>query len=82
MEKKFGSLSSSTNPEQLGNTVKGTILMFTGLILVAARLINIPLTEGEIVEAATQVGLMVGALWTVYGLVMKGVVALQRKFNW
>lgn len=81
MERKFGALSSSTDPEQLGNTVKGTILMFTGIILVVARYLNIPLTETEVVAAATQLGLMIGAVWMLYGLVMKAVVALQKKFN-
>lgn len=82
MEKKFGSLSSSTDPNSLGNTVKGTILMFSGLILVVARVLNIPLTENEVVEGATQAGLMVGAVWTLYGLVTKAVIGIQKKFGW
>jgi len=78
--KKFGALSSSTNPEQIANTVKGAVLMSAGIIVFLARMFNFPLTETEIVNFASQLGIVIGAIWTVYGLVMKFVVSANEKY--
>lgn len=62
MEKKYGVLSSSANPENLSATVKGLVISL-GSVLVLIT----PLTDVQVVELATQASLIVGALWTLYG---------------
>lgn len=61
-EKKYGAFSSSANPEKLAATIKGLVLSLTSIIVLAT-----PLTEVQVVELATQIGLIAGAVWTLYG---------------
>ena len=75
MNRKFGALSSSTNPDQLANTVRGFILTFSSVIvLVATNLLGFNLNAEDVSDLATAVGAMAGAVWVVYGLVQKLVV--------
>lgn len=80
--RKFGSLSSSTNPEQLSATVSGAILSVSSLIVFLAGWMGVPLAESEIAEVAQQAGMAAGALWFLYGAVRKLVVSLQQRFGW
>lgn len=79
MKKKFGALSSSQNPQELANTVKGLVLSLSAVLLMAARAFDLPLTETDVVTLATQLGLAVGALWTLYGLGLKVVTAFAKR---
>lgn len=78
MNKRFGALSSSTNPEQLSATVSGLILSAGAIIIMIAGWLNIPLTDGQIGELASQAGIVVGALWTLYGVLRKVVVRFSQ----
>ena len=80
MNKKFGILSSSTNPEQLGQTVKGIILGASTIILFVAGLLNIPFADADVVQLATQVGAAVSSLWILFGIGQKVVVAIYDRF--
>lgn len=80
MNKKYGALSSSQNPEELANTVKGLVLTFSGVItLLAMHFFNLQLSSADVLSLATGLGTGAGAVWTVYGLIMKLVVAVSAR---
>lgn len=78
--RKFGSLSSSVNPEQLSATVSGSILTSAGLIVFAAHYFGFPLADSDIASFAQQAGVSVGFLWLCFGLVRKFVVWVHQRF--
>ena len=77
--RKFGILSSSEDPQKLADTVKGTILACSALLLVLAKAAGLPFTETEVVTLATQAGLAVSSLWFFYGLVKKLIILFVKK---
>ena len=77
--KRFGALSSSENPEKLAATVKGLILAFSSLIILLGGHFGIPIVQEQIVEFATQIGIVAGGVWFLFGLVRKLVVMLSNK---
>lgn len=79
MERKYGALSSSTNPEEVANTVKGFIVSIASVILLIAPLAGISITLEQITTLAGQLGLAAGAVWTLYGLGMKLVAYFAKK---
>ena len=79
MEKKFGALSSSTDPSQLSATVSGAILTFSSLIIVLAAHFGFSLAESQVGVFAQQTGMAIGSLWFLYGLVRKVVVHFAQK---
>lgn len=80
MEKKFGALTSSQDPEQIANTVKGIVLALSGIItFLATQYFHISLSSTDVLTLATGMGTAAGAVWTVYGLIMKLVVAVSAR---
>ena len=80
MNKRFGALSSSTNPDQLANTVRGFILAISSIIvLVATNVFGLSITAADVSELATAVGAMAGSVWLVYGLLQKLVVRFAER---
>lgn len=80
MQKKYGALTSSQDPEQIANTVKGIVLTFSGVIIFfATQLFQLSLTSADVLVFATGLGTIAGAVWTVYGLIMKLVVWVSAK---
>lgn len=68
MNKKFGAITSSQDPEEIATKVKGVVLLFSSLIiLVVSRLFGIGLTATDITSLATDAGMLTGAVLTVYG---------------
>jgi len=66
--RKFGAITSSTNPEEISNRVKGiTLALSSVVILIASQFFNITLSANDVVEIATKLGAVSGAIWTVYG---------------
>lgn len=71
MQKKFGSLTSSQDPNEIANKVKGIVLMSSSVaIFVAARFIGIALTADDMVSLATEVSGIAGAVWAIYGSIL------------
>lgn len=71
MERKFGAITSSTNPEEIATKVKGIVLGLSAvIILVASQLFHITLTTNDIVTLSTDIGMVAGAVVFVYGSVM------------
>jgi hypothetical protein len=79
--RKFGALSSSINPDQLSATVSGVILALSGFIIWGAGQLNIPITNTNIGIFASQLGIAVGALWTLYGLLRKGTIVVAGRLR-
>ena len=74
-EPRYGALSSSQDPEQIATTVKGIVLALSSvIILVAGSVFHITLSAGDVLSLATDIGIGAGAVWTIYGLIMKLVV--------
>ena len=77
--RKFGAITSSTNPADIAMRVKGAVLAASSIIIfVAANWIGINLTAADMVDIATQLGAVAGAVWTVYGF---GLWALAKFFR-
>ena len=78
--KRFGSLSSSVDPEKLATKVKGIMLMASTLVIfVAAKFLNINLTPETYVELVTDITGIVAAIATAYGFVQHLVVKIAEK---
>lgn len=70
--RKFGALTSSTNPDEVANTVKGLIVSFSAIIiLLAQQFFHLTLSANDVLSFATEASLGAGAVWTLYGLGMK-----------
>lgn len=68
MDRKYGALTSSQNPEEIATRVKGIVLALSSvIILLSARFFHITLTAGDVVALATQFGAVAGAITTIYG---------------
>lgn len=78
MERELkGWLQSSQSPDQVANKVRGAILAFSSIIiLVAAQFFHIQLNAGDVVSLASEASIAVGAIWTIYGVVLHIVTAL------
>lgn len=79
MERKFGALSSSEDPQKLADTVKGFILAFSAILMVIGTKLGVPLTENQIALFAEQLGLAIGSLWFLYGLIKKIVIKFAKR---
>ena len=70
--RKFGAFSSSENPEQLGDTVKGILIgCSTIIIFIFGHYVHINITIDQITAIAETLGTAITAIWTLYGLVKK-----------
>lgn len=68
MNRKFGAISSSTNPTEIATRVKGIVLALSSvIILVASQFFNITLTSNDIITFASELGAVAGAITTLYG---------------
>lgn len=70
-------LQSSQDPTTISNTVRGAVLAASGLIIFFASVaFHVTLTANDVVSLAAELGTLAGCLWTIYGIVMKGVMWL------
>lgn len=80
MKKRFGALTSSQNPEEIANKVKGTILAFSSIIiLLAGHLLHLQLTASDMISLASELGTVAGAIWAIYGF---GLHAIAVFYKW
>ena len=74
MNKKYGVLTSSQNPEEIANKVKGGILLSSSVIIfLAARFFGVTLNANDIVSLATEIGAVSGSVWVIYGFVLHAI---------
>ena len=62
---------------QVANSVRGLILALSALVIYGAGVMGVPLADSDIGELAAGLGAAAGALWTVYGLLMKIVARVS-----
>ena len=80
MNRKFGALTSSQNPEELANRVKGIILGLSGLIIfLGSQFFGIELKPEDVMELATQLSVIAGAVWAIYGAGLALVAKFARQ---
>lgn len=73
-------LQSSQSPDQISHTVRGIVLSFSAfIILIGVSVFHVTLTSDNVAAFAADLGTLAGAIWTVYGIVMKAVMWLGRK---
>lgn len=67
-------VASSQDSTQIANTVKGLVIAASSSIIFAAAVVfHITLQASDVVSLATDLGVATGAIWTLYGLIMKVV---------
>ena len=81
MSKNYGILASSADPKQLSATVTGIIIGLSAVIIFLAKKAGLPLTDTDVATIAEQAGLVVGLLYTVFGLVRKLVIFINDKIS-
>lgn len=70
-------LQSSADPSEVSQTVRGVIVGASSLIIfILAHLFGITFTPENVLTLATDVGMLIGAIWGLYGLIFKGVIKL------
>lgn len=80
MNRKYGAFTSSQNPEEISNRVKGIVLALSSIIIfVAAQFFNIQLQPQDVVDLATQLGGVAGAVWGIYGFVLSVIAYFTKK---
>lgn len=72
-------MSSSEDPQKLAATVTGSIIAVSSLLVLVAGHFGFPLTVEQVTTYAGELGTAVGAIWAVFGLVRKMVIAIQQK---
>lgn len=81
MKRRFGAFGSSTNPEALGETVKGAIIAASVAIIWGANLLGFDIINQQVTDFAVAAGTAVSSLWILFGLLQKVFVAVYDKFN-
>lgn len=71
-------LASSVDSSKLSTTISGTIIMFSSLIVMLASYYGFNISSEQVSELATQAGLAVGTITTLYGLIRKILVKVGR----
>ncbi len=80
MHRKYGALTSSQDSEKLQTRIKGIVIGCSSIIIyAAAKWFNIELTTDNIVELATQIGMITGAITTVYGAILAIIAHFAEK---
>lgn len=74
VKKDLGFIGSSEDGTKVADSVKGLILTFSALIILIAGKIGLPIAESNVGLFAQQIGIAIGALWTLFGFLKKGAV--------
>lgn len=84
MNKKFGALSSSVDPQKLADSVEGVIKVIAGIALS----FGLAKISGNLSQTADQIGIIVtlgysfyGAVQTIFGLARKVIVSIQEAWS-
>ena len=67
-------MQSSTDSTKVSASVTGAILMASSAILLIAQWAKFPLTQGDVLNLATSLGMASGLVVTVFGLLRKLIV--------
>jgi hypothetical protein len=81
MNRKFGALSSSEDPQKLADTVKGIIIGASTLIIFIAQQMGFEIASETITQMAVVLGAAISSVWTLYGIVKKIVIAVRARYS-
>lgn len=81
MNRKFGALSSSTDPSKISTSVSGGMIGISVLIIWGAKYLGLEVTSDQISSLAIQLGGAVSTVMVIFGIVRKVIVAVQQKFT-
>lgn len=82
MAKKYGALTSSQNPEEIANKVKGTVLAISSIVIfVAGKFFGIQIGVSDMIELATSLGAIAGFIWAVYGGILHLIALFYKVKN-
>lgn len=81
MDKKFGALSSSANPQEISATVTGAMIGVTPVIIFIAGLLGLDLATSDVAQFAQLTGLAASGLWMGFGATRKLVLWLNTKWQ-
>ena len=77
--KKFGSFTSSQNPDEIANRVKGVTLALSSVIIfLAGKFFGITLSANDVISLATQLGGVAGAVWFIYGFILSAIAYFTK----
>lgn len=64
-------LQSSQDPTQVANKVKGAILLASSaIIFFAAIFFHVTLSANDVLTLASELGMIAGAIYTIYGCIL------------
>ncbi len=72
-------LASTVNPNKVATTVTGIFVFSASLIVIAASHLGFPVTVEQVATFGGELGAAAGAIVTVWGVIQKIVVAIERK---
>lgn len=68
---KYGVMTSSQNPEEIANKVKGAVLAVSSIVIfVAAKFFQIEISVNDMTALAGSLGTLSGLIWAVYGTIL------------
>lgn len=71
MAKKYGVLTSSQNPEEIANKVKGAVLTVSSIVIfVLARFFQVEISVEDMTSLAGALGSLSGLIWMIYGSIL------------
>ncbi len=72
-------LASSVSPDQVSTRVKGIVLALSSIIIFfAGHLFGIKMQPNDILELSTQLGMVAGAIWTIFGFIMRVINTFKK----
>ncbi len=72
-------ITSSNDPEKVSLTIRGVLLTWVAMIISTAQILQIPVSEGKLMDLAGQSAAIMGAILMVIGLVRKLIVTAKPK---
>lgn len=78
--KKFGWATSSQDSQKISDRVKGIAIGASAIIIfIGANVFNVQLQPQDVIDLGTQLGIVTGACYTIYGFIMSVVAYFTKK---
>lgn len=72
-------LASSADPSEVSARVKGILLAVSGIVVyLLTQFFHITISTTDYAVLATQLSVIAGAIWTIYGFFRAGAVKIGR----
>jgi hypothetical protein len=78
--KKFSWATSSQDPQKISDRVKGIAIGSSAIIIfVATNVFGIQLQPQDVIDLGTQLGIVIGAVYSLYGFILSVVAYFTKK---